>query len=138
MTSKVESFSPSLDRKVGTSVQKNSHGDIVANTLQYYRERTKSADSRVPKPYQDIQRRLQKTVEEGKRVLIDIKDSYSVQTVVVRFEYVHDRWAMGKAVCYNEGEEIEVPYTIHYSDIFCRRMKIKIVSEGDNPFVPRH
>lgn len=135
MGSKVNTFSPYLHRKVGMSLHKDSHGDIVANTLQYYRERTKSSDNKTPKPYQDIQRRLQKTVESGKRVLIDIKDSYSVQTVVVRFEYVHERWAMGKAICYLEGEEVEVPYTIHYSDIYCKRMKIKVIKEGDNPFV---
>jgi predicted metal-dependent RNase len=120
---------------VGNGVQKDSHGDIVANTLQYYRERTKSNDTHAPKPYSDIQRKLQKTVDEGKRVLIDIKDSYSVQTVVVRFEYVHDRWAMGKSICYLDGEEVEVPYTIHFSDIYCKRLKIKVIAEGENPFV---
>ena len=116
-------------------MQKDSHGDIVANTLQYYRERTKSNDTHAPKPYMEIQRRLQKTVDEGKRVLIDIKDSYSVQTVVVKFEYVHDRWAMGRSICYLDGEEIEVPYTIHFSDILCKIAKVKVITEGENPFV---
>lgn len=115
-------------------MQKDSHGDIVANTLQYYRERTQSSDTHAPKPYLDIQKRLQKTVDEGKRVLIDIKDSYSVQTVVVKFEYVHDRWAMGKSICYLDGQEVAVPYTIHYSDIFCKRLKVKVIAEGENPF----
>jgi predicted metal-dependent RNase len=128
-------FSPYYNRRVGNGVQKDSHGDIVANTLQYYRERTKSNDTHAPKPYSDIQRKLQKTVDEGKRVLIDIKDSYSVQTVVVRFEYVHDRWAMGKSICYLDGAEVEVPYTIHFSDIYCKRLKIKVIAEGENPFV---
>ena len=118
-------------------MQKDSHGDIVANTLQYYRERTKSNDIGSPKPYREIQRRLQKTIEDRKRVLIDIKDSYSVQTVVVRFEYAADRWAMGKSVCYLEGQEVEIPYTIHYSDIFCKRLKIKVITEGDSPFGDR-
>lgn len=125
-------------RRVGKSLQKNSHGDIVADTLQYYRERTNSSDTKVPKPYAEIKKYLQRTIDEGKRVLIDIKDSYSVQTVVVRFEYVGDRWAMGKSICYLEGQEVEVPYTIHYSDIFCKRSKIKIIVEGDTPFVKRH
>lgn len=125
-------------RRVGKSLQKDSHGDIVADTLQYYRERTSSSDTKVPKPYAEIKKYLQSTIDEGKRVLIDIKDSYSVQTVVVRFEYVGDRWAMGKSICYLEGQEVEVPYTIHYSDIFCKRSKIKIIVEGDNPFKRRH
>lgn len=116
------------------SLQKDSHGDIVANTLQYYRERVSSSDINTPKPYDEIKKALEKTIEQGKRVMIDIKDSYSVQTVVVRFEYVSDRWAMGKSICYLEGQEVEVPYTIHYSDIFCKRLKIKTVIEGENPF----
>jgi predicted metal-dependent RNase len=122
---------------VGTALQKASHGDIVANTLQYYRERTKSSDLKTPSPYLEIQRLFEKTVADGKRVLIDVKDSYSVQTVVVRFEYVASRWAMGKAVCYLEGNEVEVPYTIHYSDVFCKRLKIKTIVEGENPFEGR-
>jgi len=122
---------------VGSGVQKDSHGELVANTLQYYRERTKSTNTAAPKPYLSIKKDLQKTVSEGKRVLIDIKDSYSVQTVVVRFEYVSDRWAMGKSICYLEGEEVEVPYTIHFSDILCKRLKIKFLKEGENPFVTK-
>jgi hypothetical protein len=122
------------NRRVGYSLQKDSHGDIVANTLQYYRERVGNINTGTPIPYAEIKNFLQKTIDEGKRVLIDIKDSYSVQTVVVRFEYVHDRWAMGKSICYLEGQEVEVPYTIHYSDIFCKRLKIKTIVEGDNPF----
>lgn len=111
----------------------NSHGDIVANTLEYYRNRLKNNDSRTPEPYQRIQKRLQKVADEGKKVLIDIKDSYSVHTVIVKFEYVHDRWAMGKSIAYLEGEEVEVPYTIHYSDILCKLMNIKVITEGDKP-----
>ena len=128
---------PYFNRRVGHSLQKDSHGDIVANTLQHYRERIYSSDTEVPKPYLEIKKFIQKTIDEGKRVLIDVKDSYSVQTVVVRFEYVHDRWAMGKSICYLEGKEVEVPYTIHYSDIFCKRLKIKTIVEGDNPFKRR-
>lgn len=124
-------------RRVGISLQKDSHGDIVANTLQHYRERTNSSESEVPKPYEEIKKVLLKTIDEGRRVLIDIKDSYSVQTVVVRFEYVHDRWALGRSICYLEGQEVEVPYTIHYSDIFCKRLKIKTIVEGDDPFGKR-
>ncbi|AMQ66646.1 hypothetical protein BH753_gp164 [Bacillus phage Shbh1] len=115
-------------------MHKDSHGDIIVDTLQHYRERITDKDSDVPKPYQEIKKKLIKAMQEGKRVLIDIKDSYSVQTVVVRFEYIHDRWAMGKSICYTEDGEIEVPYTIHYSDVYCRRTKIKVITEGENPF----
>lgn len=114
-------------------LQKDSHGDIIANTLQYYRERTNYDDTEVPKPYQEIKEKLQRTIDEGKRVLIDIKDSYSVQTVIVRFEFVHDYWAMGKSICYTSEGEVEVPYTIHYSDIYCKKSNMKVIVEGENP-----
>ncbi|UGO47707.1 hypothetical protein EMILIAHAH_134 [Bacillus phage vB_BanH_Emiliahah] len=114
---------------------RDSHGDIIANTLHFYRERTKTSSTVSPSPFAEIKAMLQKTVDEGKRVMIDIRDSYSVQTVVVRFEYIHDRWAMGKSICYYDGEEVEVPYTIHYSDIFCnKKMNVKVIVEGENPF----
>lgn len=119
-------------------MHKDSHGDIVANTLSYYRERTKNDDSLIPKPYLEIHKKMQRLVESGKKVLIDIKDSYSVQTVVVKFEYATDRWAMGKSICYLEGQEVEIPYTIHYSDIFCKKMKVKVIVEGENPFDKKH
>jgi len=125
-------------RRVGNTLRKDSHGDIIANTLMYYRERTKSTDTRTPEPYLDIKRKLQKTMKEGKRVLIDVKDSYSVQTVIVEFEYIGNRWAMGKSICYLNGEEVKVPYTIHYSDIWCKRLGIKVITEGDNPFSERN
>jgi predicted metal-dependent RNase len=126
-------FFPYQER-VDRGLQNLSHGDMVANTLQYYRERTKNDDTRTPTPYADIRERLKKIADEGKRVLIDIKESYSVQTIVVRLEYVHDRWAMGKSICYIDNQAVEVAYTIHYSDIFCKRLKIKVIAEGENPF----
>jgi hypothetical protein len=115
----------------------NNHGDIVANTLQYYRERTKEDDLTAPKPYLEIQKHIQKIIKSGKRTLIDIKDSYSIQTVVIRFEYANDRWALGRSICYLEGEEVEIPYTIHYSDIYCKRLHIKMIVEGENPYDQR-
>lgn len=111
----------------------STHGDIVASTLEYYRQRTKENDSDVPEPYLRIQRKLEKTVEREQKVLLDIKDSYSVQTVVVRFESVHGRWAMGKSTCYSNGQEVKVPYTVHYSDILCKNLNLKVIVEGENP-----
>ena len=115
-------------------MHKESHGNLIASTLEYYRQRTSNSDKQIPEPYKKIKRKLEKTKESGQKVLIDIKDSYSVQTVIVRFEYIHDRWAMRYSTCYLEGEEVQVPYTIHYSDIYCKRMNIKVIIEGENPF----
>jgi predicted metal-dependent RNase len=129
----VKPFFP-YNERVGHGLQRNSRGDVVAHTLQYFRERTASNDTQAPEPFADIREMLKKTVEEGKRVLIDIKESYSVQTVVVRVEYIGARWAMGKSICYQEGEEVEVPYTIHFTDILCKKLKIKVITEGENPF----
>lgn len=118
----------------GRILYKDTQGDIIVNTLEYFRKRTQVDDVSVPKVYRDIKHKLEKTMTEGKRVLLDIKDSYSVQTVVVRFEYVSDRWAMGKSICYTEDGEVEVPYTVHYSDIYCKMIKMKVIVEGENPY----
>ena len=126
-------FSPYYHREVGNGMCKDSR-DIITDTLDYYRDRTDSSGVSTPKPYLDIKKTLQKTITEGKRVLIDIKDSYSVQKVVVRFDFVSDRWAKGTSVCYTEEGEVNVPYTIHYSDILCKMTKFTIITEGENPF----
>jgi hypothetical protein len=127
-------FSPFYSRqRVGSGMYKN-HSDIITDTLDYYRNRIDEVRVDSPKPYSVIKQRIQKTIDEGKRVLIDIKDSYSTQTVVVRFDSAHDRWAKGSSVAYTEEGEILVPYTIHYSDILCKTAKIKVIVEGENPF----
>lgn len=126
-------FSPYYKRGVGNGMQSDNR-DIVTDTLDYYRARTSSGVSGTPKPYLSIQEDLTRIMKAGKKVLIDIKDSYSVQTVIVKFDYVNERWAKGTSICYSEGEEIYVPYTIHFSDILCKRMKIKVIKEGENPF----
>ncbi|WNO29882.1 hypothetical protein [Bacillus phage SDFMU_Pbc] len=110
----------------------NEQGDVIAGTLQSHRDRTSTYDV-VPKPFKAIKSALEKTIKEGKRVLIDVKDSYSTQTVVVRFDAVFDRWAKGNSICHTEQGEVAVPYTIHYSDILCKNTKIKIITEGENP-----
>lgn len=114
-------------------MQGRTRGDIIASTLDYYRERTQSDHLKTPKAYKKIKDKLEKTKANGKRLLIDIKDSYSVQTIVVELKYVHDRWAMGTSVCYANGKEVLVPYTIHYSDIYCNKMNIKVIVEGERP-----
>jgi hypothetical protein len=127
-------FSPFYSRqRVGYGMG-NKHSDIITDTLDYYRNRIDEVKTGVPKPYEAIQRRIQKTIEEKKQVLIDIKDSYSTQTVIVRFDLATPRWAKGTSVAYNEDGEIKVPYTIHYSDILCKTAKIKVIVEGDDPF----
>jgi len=113
-------------------INRDSHGDIVADTLNQYRDRIKEEDG-TPEPYLRIQKKLQKIANEGKKVLVDIRDSYSTQTVVLKFGYIGTRWAMGKSVCYTSEGEVKVPYTIHYSDIVSQKSNIKFIVEGENP-----
>lgn len=133
-------MSTSLFTKGGVLVEKLKHlkaGNLVANTLDYYRERINSKTSDTPEAYVRIKKRLQKIKSRNNRVLMDIKESYSVQTVVVELEEVYDRWAKGSSICYLEGEEVKVPYTIHYSDIYCKIFNIKFIEEGENPIGKR-
>jgi hypothetical protein len=114
--------------------QRSSQGDIIIDALNFHRNRIKEEHQHVPDPYAKIKERLLTIKDADKRVAINVKDSYSLQTVVVKLEYVHNWWAMGKAICYHEGEEILVPYTIHYSDIYCKKLNVKVIVEGESPY----
>lgn len=109
-------------------------GDLVADTLEYYRSRVNQGNIGVPIEFQKIRDNLIKVKKEGKRVLVDIKESYNVQTTVLTLQYVGDRWAMGYSKCYTKYEEVNVPYTIHYSDIHANQTELKFIVEGENPF----
>lgn len=115
-------------------MSERNHGDIVANTLDFYRARTSDTGVTTPKEYLDIKKKLEDAMEGGKRVIINVRDSYNLQVAVLHLKYVHERWAMGHSVSYSGKREINVPYTIHYSDIYCQHTKIKLIVEGDNPF----
>ncbi len=128
------SFSPHYRRKrVGYGMYKD-HKDIITDTLDYYRSRTEDVKVPTPKHYDEIKQELQRTLDEGKRVLVSIKDSYNTQMVVIRLNWVGSRWARGDSVAYTEEGEVLVPYTIHYSDILCKSAKVTFITEGENPF----
>ncbi|USL89329.1 RNA-binding protein [Bacillus phage vB_BceH_LY2] len=113
---------------------KVTKGDIIASTLDCYRERTLNIPQENPISFEVIKNRVETLIKKQNKVLLEIKDSYSVQTVVVTFTKAYDRWAVGQSICYFEGEEIKVPYTVHYSDILCKKLGIKTIVQGSvNP-----
>lgn len=111
-----------------------NHGNIVANTLDFYRERIKDSGASTPQEYLDIKEKLETAMLSGKRVLVNVRDSYNLQVAVLQLHYVQERWAMGYSICYMGREEVKVPYTVHYSDIYSQRTKIKLIVEGEDPF----
>lgn len=113
-------------------------GDLVASTLDHYRNRVDYTVDKTPEPYQRIKKRLEKVMANNQKVLMDVKDAYNVQSIVVELESVQDRWAMGTSICYYNGEEVKVPYTVHYSDIYCKTMNLKLIVEGENPIDSRY
>ncbi|QVW29000.1 hypothetical protein [Bacillus phage SWEP1] len=112
---------------------KDTRTDIIAGTLDCYRERTVANDTSTPLSYTLIREKIRNIIKKDKKVLLEIKDSYSTQTVIIQFEKAYDRWAMGTSICYFEGEELRVPYTVHYSDILCKKIGVKTILEGMRP-----
>lgn len=113
---------------------KETKVDLIASTLDCYRERTLNIPQENPISFEVIKARVETLVQNGNKVLLEIKDSYSVQSVVITFTKAYDRWAVGESICYFENEEIKVPYTVHYSDILCKKLGIKTIVQGEvNP-----
>lgn len=87
-----------------------------------------------------IKEEFQKIKEQGKRVLYEDSNFPATVSVVLRIQYVGDRWCQGVTTYYRMGEVVEVPYTIHYTDVLGVGQPnspvsgIRIIKEGVNPF----
>ncbi|ASU01032.1 hypothetical protein ANTHONY_192 [Bacillus phage Anthony] len=113
--------------------QKQTRADVISEALDCYRVRTVVEEDTAPLSYNVVKERIDKIVKDGKPIILEIKDAYSVQTSMVILEESYDRWAKGYSTCYYDGEEVKVPYTIHYSDILCKRVGVKTIVKGMNP-----
>lgn len=114
--------------------------------IKFIREHTKTGKSTYnmspldDAQYGRIKRLFQKIKEEGRRVLYEDSTFPATFSVVIEVDYVGDRWCKGYTTYYRLGEEVKVPYTIHYSDVLCAGKPnsplsgVKIIQEGENPF----
>lgn len=108
--------------------------EVVADTLDIFRERNQVDDEIVPKPFREIRDRLMEVKANGQRIMIPHRDSNSQQRVKIKLDYIGDRWALGYSKVNRLGEVFYLPYTIHYSDIYCKELRVNVLYEGDSPY----
>lgn len=99
-------------------------------------------EQRVPLPLLAVRERFLKAKKQGTRVLIENSELSSAHAVTVAIEHVAERWCLGYQTVLYYGQEIRIPHTIHYTDVYGvnenerRRSskQVKIIFEGENPF----
>ena len=110
--------------------------------LELQENRGYSAERRVPAPFLAIKDKFLQAKKQGKRVLIENSELSSAHAVAIRIEYIADRWCMGYQTVLHFGQEVQIPYTIHYADVYGQHenerrrssRQVKIIFEGENPF----
>lgn len=111
--------------------QSQAISDIIES---YHNRFNESYVEPIPNPFHTVQEKLKQLKKENKRLLINSKDANSIQSVVVRLDYIGDRWAMGKYRSITKTGEIELPFTFHYSDIISSDTDVVIIPEGKRAF----
>lgn len=94
-------------------------------------------EKKTPKEYMSIRLRFEEAKENNTPILIESSALNLAQSIVIELEYVGDRWCMGKTSYQRYGEEVQVPYTINYADLYTTDPTVntpKIVFKGANPF----
>ena len=92
---------------------------------------------KTPKEFVDIKRRFEEAKELNTPVLIERSTLSLAQSIVIELKYIGDKWCMGTTTYHRYGEEVEVPYTISYVDLYTTDPTVntpKIVFKGANPF----
>ena len=67
-------------------------------------------------------------------MLINSKDTNSIQSAVVKLDYIGDTWAMGRYHAVSANGTIELPFSFHYSDLVSKDTDVVIVPEGTRAF----
>lgn len=102
------------------------------------------APTKLPREYKKIKEHFLKAKEEGKLIIVENRDFRFAYSVKMKLAYVGDRWCMGHVRYVHADEEVLVPYTIHYSDMFASdspasvAKNMTIIFKGENPFGTRH
>lgn len=110
--------------------------------LELQENRGYSANKRIPTPFLSVREKFIQAKEKGQRVLIENAELSSAHAVAIKIDYIADRWCMGYQTLLHFGQEIQVPYTIHYADVYGAKenerrrssRQVKIIFEGENPF----
>lgn len=89
----------------------------------------------------NIRERFMKALEDGTEILIENSELSSAHSVVIKLAHVAGRWCLGYQTILYYGEEVKVPHTIHFTDVYGvneserRRSsrQVKIIFKGENP-----
>lgn len=111
--------------------------------VDYFDEtRAKSKPSRrTPQEFLEVKEKFSEAMANNTEILIENSELSAANSVVIQLAYVGDRWCMGYQHILYYGNDVKVPYTIHYSDVYgsqdrikSRRRPVKILFKGANPF----
>src|SRR5699024_427556 len=74
--------------------------------------------------------------EEGTSLIMEEDGFPNTYSTVMYIEHGTDRWAGRYCLIRHEGEEVKLPKTIHFSDIYVKDKshKVRIIFEGANPY----
>lgn len=103
----------------------------VKDSLQYH-----NTVGAPPLPYISIANKFKQVKDNNESVIIEEGGFPHTDSTVMYIDYVSDRWVGGYSYVRNEGKNIKIPKTIHYSDIYVKdkNHKIKIIFKGANPY----
>lgn len=90
-----------------------------------------------PKEFIKIRLRFEEAKENNTPILIESSTLNLAQSIVIELKYVGNKWCMGTTSYNRYGEEVLVPYTISYADLYTTDPTVntpKIVFKGANPF----
>lgn len=110
---------------------------------EYFDEqRSKKIPTReTPEEFLEVKQKFQEAKDNGTEILIENSELSAANSVVIQLEYVGNRWCMGYQHILYYGQDVKVPHTIHYSDVYgsqdgvtSRRRPVKVLLKGVNPF----
>lgn len=90
----------------------------------------------VPVVLEPIRQQFIEAMEKGTSILIENSELNAVHSVAIKLSYIGERWCLGYETLHHLGQEIKIPYTVHYTDLYTNKEsgKIKVIFEGENPF----
>ena len=102
------------------------------------RKNSLAADKMGVALYDEIREKFMYAMENDISILIENVELSLTQAVVIKLDYVGERWCKGIATYHRRDGDVKVPYTIHYSEMFIRTgsqvKSANIVFKGDNPY----
>lgn len=123
------------------NVHEKQNADVLMSLI-HLDEKYKRSKDKTPVALRPIRYKFKKAMETNTPVLVENADLSSPHSVVIDISYIGERYCMGYQTILYYGQEIKVPHTIHYTDVYgqyeSERRKNKghprIIFYGDDPF----